>query len=137
MRAVVHRGMLALADRGGKKEAERVSKGLDWLVRWHRRKGLDLREAKMRAQLSWNHEHMPSRVSAQRLAGEVSDAFHRDHPKLANRLAVDWREGHPREKGNVVTLSFWLDMPKHVSGAKHISANEKFNLAHFGAEGGR
>ncbi len=108
----MHRGMLALADCGGKKEAERVSKGLDWLVRWHRRKGLDLREAKMRAQLSWNHEHMPSRAAAQRRAREVNDAVRRDHLKLANHLAVDWREGHPRERGNVVLLSFWIDTPK-------------------------
>jgi len=112
MKMVVYRGMLAFATHKGKKEAERVSRGLDWLVRWHRRKGLDLREAKMRAQLSWNHEHMPSKASAQRRAGEVSDALRHDHPKLANRLAVDWREGHPRERGNIVRLSFWLDMPK-------------------------
>lgn len=111
MRTVVYRGMLALASRGGKREAERVSKGLDWLVRWHRRKGLDLREAKMRAQLSWNHEHMPSKASAQRRAGEVTAAVRRDHPKLVNHLAVVWRERHPRERGNIVLLSFWLDTP--------------------------
>ncbi len=104
--------MLALAGCKGKKEAERVSKGLDWLVRWHRRRGLDLREAKMRAQLSWNHEHMPSKVSAQRRAGEVAGIFRRDHPKLANHLAVDWREVRPRERGDIVLLSFWLDIPK-------------------------
>ena len=112
MKVVVHRGMLAFASRGGKREADRVAKGIDWLVRWYRRKGIDLHEAKMRAQLSWNHEHMPSRTSAQRLAGDVVDAVRRDHPKFASHLAIDWREDCQREVGNIVRLSFWLDIPK-------------------------
>jgi hypothetical protein len=65
---------------------------------------------KMHFQVSQNHEHMYSKNDALRLIKRVHDDFDQRYPKLAYRLAVDWRQGGKREKGNVVMVSFWLDV---------------------------
>lgn len=107
--AHVHRGMVVFSDSCHKGAA---LKSLEHHVRWHRRwLKLSLSEARRAAQISLNHKHAPSKRTAQRLVDEAVETMRRDHPKLARHLVADWRQGHRREKGNVVLLSFWLDVP--------------------------
>jgi len=113
LRAYVHRGMVVFSEREYRGESlKALHYALDNLVRWERKwYGVSLLEAKRAAQISQNHQHMPSKRAAQAAVDEVVEAMRRDHPELARHLVADWRQGHRRERGNVVLLSFWLDAP--------------------------
>jgi len=113
MRAYVHRGMVTFSEREYRGESlEALHYALDVLIRWHRKwYGVSLAEAKRAAQVSQNHRHMPSKRAAQAYVDEAVEAMRRDHPDLARHLVADWRQGHRRERGNAVLLSFWLDAP--------------------------
>lgn len=128
MRAYIHRGMVVFSEKGYHgAPLKRLYQALNTSVRWHRKwYGESLSEAKRSAQVSVNHEHMPSRHAAQELVNKATEAMRRDYPKLARYLVADWRQGHKREKGNVVLLSFWLNAPSleyHRATDRMMKAN--------------
>jgi len=113
MRAYLHRGMVVLAEGPCRPARQReLFSSLRRHLRWHRKQGMGLAEAKRAAQVSVNHQHMPSKRAAQRLVDEAIEAVRESYPGLARFLVADWRQGHRRERGNVVLLSFWMDSPR-------------------------
>ena len=89
-----------------------LHQAFDFHIRWHRKwYGGSLPEAKRAAQIHMNHKHMSSKRAAQAAVNEAVAVMRRDHPELARHLVADWRQGHWRERGNAVVLSFWLDAP--------------------------
>ncbi len=70
---------------------------------------MSVTEMKTRFQVSQNHMHIGSKKEAVRLCKEISDDFTKRYPDQAYNFVVDWREGGPREQGNNVMISFWLD----------------------------
>jgi len=112
MKIIEYDGMaFGFRDEVSRRLTPNFKKQMDNWVKAFMSGGVDRREARMRTQIGYNHEHCPSLKLAQDHIKEIYRAAQEVSDELAKSICVDWLQSFPKEPGNVVLLSFHREEP--------------------------